>query len=119
METKKQYTTFGRNLKRLREKNGYTQTKLAELAGVTQRVIEYYEKYAKRPSFDKVKKIANALGVPEEKLLGETFKKSEKQGLSYKIMRKVRVIEELSTRDQNTVFSLINALSEKNKLKKK
>lgn len=39
--------------------------------------------------------------------------------LPFKIMKKVRVIEELPTRDQNTIFSLINALAEKNKLKKK
>jgi len=36
-----------------------------------------------------------------------------------KIMKRVKIIEQLPTRDQNAVFHFINSLVEKNKLKGK
>jgi transcriptional regulator with XRE-family HTH domain len=115
----KEYEMFGKKLYELRTRKGYTQTKLAQIAGVSQRVVEYYEKYAKRPSIDKVKKLAAALGVSDEELLGVRFLKPDKEEIPYKIMKKVRVIQKLPTRDQNAIFNLINALAEKNKSKGK
>jgi transcriptional regulator with XRE-family HTH domain len=109
---------FGINLRRIRLNKGYTQTKLAELSEVSQRIIEHYEKYAKRPSIDKVKKLAAALGVTDEELLGISKKKTS-DDQSFKIMKKVRVIEKMPKRDQDMVFGLINTLVEKNKLKER
>jgi len=113
---------FGKNLREIRKKKGYTQTKLAELSGVSQRAIGHYEKHAKRPTVEKVTKLADALSVSVDELMG-TPKTSDKnkieENISYKIMKKVRLIEQLPTRDQNTIFSVINSLVEKNKLKGK
>ncbi len=112
---------FGTNLKQIRKKKGYTQTQLANIAGVTQRVIEYYENHVKRPSLDKVKKLSHALDVSDEELLGiaKSPGKKKSDDVSYKILKKVRVIEELPTRDQNAIFHFINALVEKNKVREK
>jgi len=110
---------FGHKLRDLRRKKGFTQTKLSELSGVSRRAIVHYENHAKRPTVDKVIKLAEALGVSDEELLG--FSKQEKkkviEDISYKIMKKFRVIEKLPTRDQNTIFQFINTVVEKNKLK--
>lgn len=118
MSTKDNINIFSQNLRMLREEKGYTQTKLAELSGVSQRAIAHYEKYAKRPSIDKVKKLAQVLGVTDEELLGLSPRTKKDEDLSYKIMKKVRIIEELPTRDQNAIFQFINTIVEKNKLKK-
>lgn len=122
MNTKNNIHTFGINLKTIREKKGYTQTKLAEISGVSRRAIVHYENHAKKPAFDKVKKLAEALEISIDELFGiansPVKNKKKNEDLSYKIMKKVRIIEELPTRDQTTIFSLINALAEKNKIKK-
>ncbi len=120
METKDAFSNFGQNLRRLRKEKGYTQTQLAELSGISQRAIVHCEKHSKRPTLEKAITLAEALDVNLEELLGIEQKKKKKKDdiVSYKLMKKVRVIEQLPTRDQNMIFSLINTLAEKNKLKK-
>ncbi len=64
--------TFGERLKSAREAAGYTQTKLAELSGITYRTIINWENGVRKPSnIDNVKKIADALGVSTADLLDE------------------------------------------------
>jgi len=87
---------FDENLSLLRRKKGFTQTNLAELSGVSQRAIAHYEKHAKRPTIDKVKKLARALGVSDEELLGTTkIKAGKNEDVSFKILKKMRIIEKL------------------------
>jgi transcriptional regulator with XRE-family HTH domain len=121
MNKKTTEQNFGEALRKLRRKKGYTMQQLAERAGMSKRMIGHYETHVKRPSLEKINKIAEALETSVEELMGnsDTTVKKESKDPSYKIMKKVRVIEELPTRDQNTIFSLINALAEKNKLKNK
>ncbi len=63
----------------------------------------------------------NALGVSDEELLGMSKSpgKKKSEDVSYKILKKVRVIEDLPVRDQNAIFHFINALVEKNKVRGK
>lgn len=112
---------LGKNLRKLRKEKGYTQAQLAEISGVSRRVIVHYENYIKKPVFENVKKIAEALEISMDDLVGkfESERTKKHEDVSYKIMKKVRVIEKLPTRDQNTIFSLINSMAEKNKLKGK
>ena len=110
---------FGRNLRKLRRQKGYTQTELAKLAGVTLRVIEHYENHAKRPTIEKAKKIAAALGISDEELLGTKplLKNKIDEEVSYKIMKTIRLIETFSVREQQQVYNLINSIAEKRKQK--
>lgn len=112
---------FSNNLREIRMKKGYTQTQLAKLSGLSRRTIVHYENYVKDPVFEKVKVIADALGVSIDDLFGMSSSKKKKkdEDISFKLMKKLRIVEKLPTRDQNTIFSLINALAEKNKLKQK
>jgi transcriptional regulator with XRE-family HTH domain len=116
------YTAFmndlATNLKKLRRKKGYTQAQLAEMCGLTRRIIVHYENYVKDPVFENVKKIAEALDVSIDELSGkaESGKHKKQDDVSYKIMKRVRVIEKLPKRDQDMVFSLINSLVKKNKV---
>jgi transcriptional regulator with XRE-family HTH domain len=113
---------FGENLRRIRREKGYTQAQLARMAGISRRMVGHYETLVKRPSIDKVKKIASALSVNDNELIGfENPKKGQKQSeiVSYKIAKRMRIVEKLPKRDQDTIFSLINSLAEKNKLKGK
>jgi transcriptional regulator with XRE-family HTH domain len=111
---------FGNQLRNIRRTKGLTQEDLAKLLKTSQRMIAHYEKEDNSPRIEKVKEFANALKVPIEELIGEKPKeKKEKkeEDVSFKIMKKVRVIEKLPVRDQKAIFRLINSLAEKNKIK--
>ena len=58
-------------LKELREEKGLTQVQLAELSGLSSRMIQKYESGASRPRYDAVEKLARALEIPAARLLGE------------------------------------------------
>jgi len=121
-EFEKEAVEFGERLRIIRTQKGISQEQLARMAGTSQRMIAHYESRIKRPSIDKVKKFAVALGISVEELLGvskQTIKQSPQEKVSLKIMKRVKIIEQLPTRDQNAVFHFINSLVEKNKLKGK
>ena len=83
-------------------------------------MIGHYETQVKRPSIDKIKTLADALDLSLDELMGvnDTSRNKKKEDLaSYKIMKKVRVIEQLSTREQKAIFQYINTIVEKKKLK--
>lgn len=61
---------FNERLKELREKNNLTQEQLAKRSGVSSRMIQRYEYGTSRPRLDAADKIAKALGVTTDELLG-------------------------------------------------
>ena len=62
---------IGGNIRRICREKKITQKRLAEMTGLTNVVINYYEHGAKTPTIETVWKIAEALGVEPEKLTGE------------------------------------------------
>lgn len=63
---------FNERLKELREKNNFTQEQLAKLSGVSSRMIQRYEYGTSRPRLDAAEKIAHALNVTTDELLGSS-----------------------------------------------
>lgn len=61
---------FNERLKELREKNNLTQEQLAKISGVSSRMIQRYEYGTSRPRLDAAEKIAKALNVSTDELLG-------------------------------------------------
>lgn len=61
---------FSERLKSLREEKGLTQVQLSSLAGITSRQIQKYEAGSARPRLDAVEKLAKALNVTPDTLLG-------------------------------------------------
>lgn len=61
---------FNERLKELREKNNLTQEQLAKISGVSSRMIQRYEYGTSRPRLDAADKIAKALNVSTDELLG-------------------------------------------------
>jgi len=67
----KQEYPLSKNLKRLREKNGLSQDRLAKLADVANNTIIKIEQGENiNPTLDTLKKIAKALGVGLDELTG-------------------------------------------------
>lgn len=57
-------------LKSLREEKGLTQVQLSELTGITTRQIQKYESDKARPRLEAAEKLAKALNVSTDELLG-------------------------------------------------
>ena len=62
---------FGENLKRIREKNGWTLEEMAKILGSTKQVLSRYERGERTPKITMASKFAEALGVPLNELTGE------------------------------------------------
>lgn len=61
---------FSERLKKFREEQGLTQVQLSELTGITARQIQKYEGGQARPRLDAAEKIAKALNISADELLG-------------------------------------------------
>ena len=61
---------FGQRLARLRRERGFTQVELGEKSGMIQALISDYERDKLRPYADVVVRLAVALGVSTDELLG-------------------------------------------------
>ncbi len=60
---------FGLRLSALREERGLTQTAFADILGMSQQQVCYYERRARSPSIEVVQRIATALKLPVDALL--------------------------------------------------
>lgn len=71
----------GENLARIRERRMWTQAKLAQEAGVSPTTVSGIEGgRISRPHFGTLRKLARALGVPAEELLGRAGAELESDG---------------------------------------
>jgi transcriptional regulator with XRE-family HTH domain len=105
---------FGERLARLRVERGLTQTQLAELIESSQRAISRYETIAELPPAAVLVKLAKALDVTSDELLGLRPPKkvpAPKQDPETKrLWRKFQQIRSLPEKDQRAVIRLINSL---------
>lgn len=61
---------FGKRLREMRKKRGYTQPQLAEILDVALRSYQCYEGGTRRPSYELLIKIGDVLDVSIDYLLG-------------------------------------------------
>lgn len=92
---------FGVKLRELRKQNHLTQKQLAELIGVQNSIISFYEVGERIPSPDVIVKLAMVLHVSADYLLG--LEKQESVDISG-----------LNESDKSLIRSLVYSLREKN-----
>lgn len=63
---------FDERLKKAREDAGLTQLQLAQLTGVSSRMIQKYESGGSKPRLEAAEKMAEALNIPITQLLGDS-----------------------------------------------
>lgn len=94
---------FGDRLRQLRKEKNLTQKQLADLIGVKNSVISFYEVGDRVPSPEVIKKLAASLHVSSDYLLGiETSETMDVSGLD--------------AQDKALVRTLVDTLREKNSL---
>jgi transcriptional regulator with XRE-family HTH domain len=111
---RKKTEPVGERLQRLRKQKGLTQAQLGERIGVSQRVVTYYEAAGGSLSPELLVKIADALDVSADELLGR--KPSSKRPTpptpeSLRRWRRLKRVEELPPHDQKAVLKMIDAMA--------
>ena len=70
MEKSSPEAVFGARLKEARERQGLSQAELGDRAGMQPSAIAHFEANRRKPSFENVRRLATALGVSSDFLLG-------------------------------------------------
>lgn len=94
----------GKIIVRSREEKSWNQTELAEQSGVSRVMIGKYERGEAIPSIEAAKKIADALGVSLDYLVGEGINSS----FDKKTLKRFNEIEELDQPKKKVLFDLID-----------
>ena len=107
---------FGPRLCALRKAAGFTQHQLARTAGVTRRMVAYYESENNYPPAQVLVQLARALGATADELLGigALPKDLTLHGNSH-LARRLKQLEALPPSDQKAVFKVIDALATQTK----
>jgi transcriptional regulator with XRE-family HTH domain len=113
--------TFSENLIRIRKQKGISQKELAEMTGISARMIYHYEKHVTNPPLEKIEIIAEALNVNISDLLG-TDKKNKATDLSdfdVRTIKKIKKIQILNPHDRLAIYKMIDLLLKKDEYKDK
>jgi transcriptional regulator with XRE-family HTH domain len=110
---------FGVRLAALRKAAGYTQTELANEIGVSQRVIAYYEGETQHPPASLLPRLAKALQVSTDELLGITPASPKAPKTDSRLQRRFRQVEKMDAKDKRQIIQLLDTFIEAAQLKKK
>lgn len=102
---------FPARLRQAREHRQLSQGDLADRAGLQASAISHFETKGRRPSFENLKKLADALDVTIDFLLGRT---DEFRGVS-EADRLNRHIDALTTEDQALAQEIIETLANRSR----
>ena len=103
-------TAFAPRLKELRENRKLTQTRLAELLGVSPRVYNRWENGVATPHFDTVVKIADILEVSLDTLAGRMDKDEPPAIHNPKLHELYKKVDQLPDADQQALIILLDSL---------
>jgi transcriptional regulator with XRE-family HTH domain len=101
--------SFGARLARLRKERGFTQVELAEKVGMIQALISDYERDKLRPYADVVARLAAALSVTADELLGIAPAEKSNGHANRRFLRRLGQIDQLPKRDQDALLRTIDA----------
>jgi len=100
--------TIGQRITHIRKQQGITQQQLADKIGITQTLISDYETGRVRLFDEMVIRIALALNVSTDTLLGLKKEKKQDQKHSLRIFKRINRIEKLSPAKQKSLFQIID-----------
>jgi transcriptional regulator with XRE-family HTH domain len=102
--------SFGARLARIRKDRGFTQVELADRTGLIQVLISDYEHDKLRPYADVAARLAQALGVSTDQLLGlQPLEQSNGSPVNRRFLRRLQKIDHLPRRDQEALLRTIDA----------
>ncbi len=112
-----QQESFGLRLARIRQEAGYSQRALAKEAGITQRMIACYESQGGSPPINVLSKLADALGITTDKLLGRNpVNGNNLKPQNRRLRKKLSELEKLPQKNREIVIKVIDGFLEKQKV---
>ncbi len=99
-------------LKGAREDRGLSQSDLAERAGFQPSAVSHFETGRRAPSFENLKRLADALGVSTDFLLGRMDQPTGSGPVAKQIFRD---LGNMSPADQEAVAAMAAALAKRNR----
>ncbi|MBD3422015.1 MAG: helix-turn-helix domain-containing protein [Chitinivibrionales bacterium] len=106
---------FGKALATERIKRGLTQAELAERMESTVRVISHFEREVKNPPAETVKRLADALNIPVQRLLFPAKNNGyEEQSLDRGLSKRFEVAQKLPPSARQEVKKFIDAMAKAN-----
>lgn len=100
--------TFGQRLARIRKAKGYTQVELAKRMDIIQVLISDYECDKLRPYHEIIVRLAKALEISTDELLGVKPFKSKDAKISLKLQRRMQKIDMLPPAKQKVILQTID-----------
>jgi len=103
--------TVGRRIARARKARGLTQVELANRIGTIQAVISDYESDRRRLHAETIVRVAQALSVSADELLGTKAQKASTGGaMSLRLTRRLQKLDALPRARQKFVLQTLDAL---------
>jgi transcriptional regulator with XRE-family HTH domain len=111
--------SFGERLAQLRKAAGYTQVEFASEVEITQRMVAYYEAPDAHPPAHLLPRMAQALGVSVDALLGMNQPRRPKQFATNRLERRLLEIEKLNPKAKRQITQWLDTFIEGEKLKQR
>jgi transcriptional regulator with XRE-family HTH domain len=112
VEVKQMRDHFGEGLRKTREEKGLSQAELAQKSGLQPSAISHFESGRRSPSFDNLKRLADALSVTIDYLLGREPVPTSAGPVAQKLFRD---FGQMSAEDQDDLAKFAALLAEKNR----
>lgn len=99
---------LGKRLMRLRKERGLTQVELAKKIGITQVLVSDYERERLRPHYEMIIRLAQALEVTTDQLLGVKLSRASSSNPNLKLIQRLKKIEALPAAQQKALLKTID-----------
>jgi len=108
--------SVGDRIRQLRKAQGVTQNELGRVVGLSRCMIAYYETQGGSPSAELLVKLANALDVSTDVLVGRqrtSRRAAESKPDDVRLWRRLKRVRELPAHDRKTVLKIIDTMADR------
>lgn len=110
--------TIGENIRNIRKRMALTQKEVAEKIGITRVLFSDYERGRVHVYGDMIARIAIALNVSADEILGLTIDKKTQDSSSLRYMKRIKQIEKLPEHKKKEILRTIDILIRAANMKK-
>jgi transcriptional regulator with XRE-family HTH domain len=113
---------FAENVAKHRKKKGLSQYDLADLSGISRRMIGHYEREGMFPPADRLQALADSLEIPVYKLFKQPeidqASDTDLADIDPRSVKKLRDILSLPADDRGDLYRILNKMLRKNQLER-
>ena len=108
---KRFYQALGQRIAQLRKAQGFTQTQLAEILGISQQTMAHYEGGRLRVAVSMLPELARALTISVEELLGtQAATGKNKRGPASRLQQQIEQVRHLPRTKQKFVMEMLDTV---------